>query len=165
MGRRTAPSTSAKSRPTPSAALGNRQTLGLALCAIALIAVWPPTAMVLAIGMLPTFVAAIVDRTAGKLAARCVGLLNVCGVLPFVLQLWSHGHTVTAAKHLLTNVLDLSAMFAAAAVGWLLFLAIPPVVSAVLRVQAERRAAALRARQKKLVEEWGDGVANSGHVR
>ncbi|MBK8906386.1 MAG: hypothetical protein IPM60_00305 [Rhodospirillales bacterium] len=137
----------------------------MALCAIAVIAVWPPTAMVVAIGMLPTFFAAIVDRTAGKLAARCVGLLNACGVLPFVLQLWSNGHTVTAAELLLTNVFDLSAMFAAAAVGWLLFLAIPPVVSAVLRVQAEHRAAALRARQRELVEEWGEGVANSGHVR
>lgn len=136
-----------------------RHTLALALSVIAAVAVWPPTAMVFAVGMLPTLVAAMVDRTRGRMAACSVGLLNLCGVLPFVLQLWSRGQTVNAAEHLLTNVFNLSAMFGAAAVGWLLFLAIPPVVAAVLRVQAEHRAVALRTRQKKLVEEWGDSVA------
>ncbi len=50
-------------------------------------------------------------------------------------------------------------MYSAAAAGWMLFLAVPPVVGVLLNWTAQRRIAALRARQKRIIEEWGKDVA------
>ena len=48
-------------------------------------------------------------------------------------------------------------MYGAAGVGWLLFLALPPVVISFLRIHEAQRVARLRSAQAKLKEEWGVG--------
>lgn len=137
-----------------------RFKIGLAICAIVTMTVWPPTAMVIAIGMLPTFVAFAIDRTRGRWAAQCVGAPNFAGVLPFVIDLWLHGHSVNTAERILTDPFSLSSMYGGAAIGWLLFVCVPVITNRIFRVLAQRRVVDLRARQKKLLEEWGDNVAN-----
>ena len=110
-------------------------------------------------GMLPTFVAMIVDRTRQKYAAFCVGGMNFSGVFPYLLDLWAGEHTVASAMEILTNVFSLLLMYGAAGFGWMIFIAIPPVVGAFLTVMAQRRVSQLRRDQKELIEEWGEDVA------
>jgi hypothetical protein len=51
-------------------------------------------------------------------------------------------------------------MYSAAAIGWLLYLGLPPLVSMFLRIHADQRTSSLRASQAALVKEWGKGVAD-----
>ncbi len=118
-----------------------------------------PTVIVLGLGMLPTGVAWLIDQTEERFATFCVGGLNMCGVFPYVLKLWAVNHTVNAAVGMISDVFVLAVMYAAAGFGWLVYLSIPPVISAFLSVIAQRRMASLRSLQHEIVDEWGPSVA------
>lgn len=119
-----------------------------------------PTVVLMFFGMLPTLVAFIVDRTEQKYAATSVGGLNFSGVFPFLLDLWFGDHSFKGAIHSLTDVYALLLMYASAAFGWMLYSAVPPIVTAFLTVVSQRRVALLRTNQRKLIEEWGEDVAH-----
>jgi len=120
-----------------------------------------PTLTLLFFGMLPTMVAAMVDRGPHRYAWLTVGGLNFAGVAPYLFEVWKQGHTLDAAFTQLTNVLALLVIFGAASFGWVVYMMMPPVVGAFLQVAAQRRVAVLRANQKKLVEQWGPDVAHA----
>lgn len=128
---------------------------------ITLVMVAAPASIILfLIGLLPTIVAFFIDKSAKKYSAFCVGAMNITGVLPAWWKLfWTGQHTVNEAIQIITDVFDLIIMYAAATFGWLLYIAIPPVVSALLAVVAQHRIAQLRSRQRDLIKEWGEGIA------
>jgi hypothetical protein len=115
--------------------------------------------MLIFFGMLPTVVAFIIDRSHQRANTVCVGAANLCGVFPYLLDLWLKQHSVMGAMQILTDVFAIAVMYSAAAFGWLLFIAIPPIVASVLSVLAQHRVVHLRARQKKILEEWSKAVA------
>jgi len=118
-----------------------------------------PTVIVLVLGMLPTGVAWLIDQTEERFATFCVGGINMCGVFPYVVKLWAVNHTIDAALKMISDVFVLAVMYAAAGFGWLVYLSIPPVISAFLSVIAQRRVASLRSLQRDIVGEWGNSVA------
>lgn len=120
-----------------------------------------PTLIVFAVGLVPTFVALILDRSEEKYSTICVGAMNFAGVFPYVLRLLLGAHTVGAGIEILTNAFSLAVMYGAAGFGWMLFTSIPPVVAAFLTVVSQRKVAVLRASQRSIVEEWGDAIAKS----
>ena len=124
-----------------------------------LMVVASPTVIVLFFGLLPTVVAYIIDRTKGKSATFCVGSINFVGVFPYIIALWTDKNTVDAALASISDIFVMLVMYSAAAFGWLLFLAMPSVVSSFVLVLQERKVAQLRAEQKELIEEWGPDVA------
>jgi hypothetical protein len=121
----------------------------------------PPTMMVAIFGLLPAIVAWTVDRSADKAAACSVGCLNLCGVFPYLVSVWSAGDGIGAAMEILTDALALAIMYGAAAFGWMLFVLLPPAVWAVQKVVAERRVTELRADQQRLIEQWGEKISGS----
>ena len=134
--------------------------LGIGAILVLLTAFSLPSLIVLTVGLLPTGVAFIVDRSDQKTGTFCVGGMNLCGVFPFVMKLWTGKHTTSAATEIISDVLSLLVMYAAAGFGWIIFLAIPPVVATFLSVVAQTRVKALRASQQEIVNEWGPEVAN-----
>ena len=118
-----------------------------------------PTLIVFISGMLPTVVARIWDRTEQKFATLCVGGLNICGVFPFIIKLWSDNHSIAAATNTISDLFALLVMYSAASFGWLIFLAVPPVVTTFLDVLAQRQINILRGKQQNTVEDWGPEVA------
>tara|TARA_Y100001960_G_scaffold261475_1_gene282411 strand:+ start:54 stop:563 length:510 start_codon:yes stop_codon:yes gene_type:complete len=122
-----------------------------------------PTLIIFIAGMLPTGVARICDRTRQKYATLCVGGLNICGVFPYIMQLWVDNHSVAAALNIISDLFALLVMYSSASIGWLMFIAIPPVVSTFLDVLAQRRVNALRNSQKDISEEWGTEVADKAN--
>lgn len=146
-----------RARPVDKARKARRLLWG-GILLVGLIAVSLPTVMLVGIGMLPTFVAWICDRTEEKFATFCVGGLNFSGVFPYLMDLWTRHHSVGAASATLTNVFSLAVMFGSAALGWMLFAAVPPVIATFLNVLSDHRLTILRTQQRKLVEEWGEEV-------
>ncbi len=120
---------------------------------------FPQLIILLFIGMLPTVVAYIIDKTPKKYAAFSVGGMNLSGVFPALGELWTGNNTIPHAIEILTNIFDLIVMYAAASFGWLIYIAVPPVVNALLAVAAQHRIAQLRSRQRELIREWGQDIA------
>ena len=132
--------------------------LGIAVVLVSFMAFSLPSLIVLSIGLLPTGVAYIIDRSEHKSGTFCVGGMNFSGVLPFAMKLWADNHTIVAAVEIVSDVFSLLIMYAAAGFGWLMFLAIPPVISSFLSVVSQTRLKVLRANQKKIEDEWGPEV-------
>jgi hypothetical protein len=121
--------------------------------------------MLLFIGMLPTLVAFLVDRTPKRYSTFCVGGLNFSGVFPSLLDLWTGTNEVSAAIDIMIDPFRLTVMYGAAAFGWMLFMVVPPVVGAFLAVSAQRKVAQLRTAQRELIAEWGPEIAARGTMR
>ena len=122
-----------------------------------------PTVLLLVVGMLPTLVAMLTDRSGQRFAGRCVGTLNFCGVIPAMTDLWTGIHTLDGLLDTLMNVYVWLFMYGAAAIGWMLYYSISPVVNVVLTIRAEREIVRLRSRLTQLEKLWGPGVTR--HVK
>ena len=122
-----------------------------------------PTVLLLLFGMLPDIVAYIIDPSKHKTSTICVGAMNFAGVFPYLLGLWTGIHSIDVALGILTDVFALMVMYSAATAGWMVFVAVPPVVGVLLNVMDGRRIEALRARQKRTLKEWGKDVAETAH--
>ncbi|MEK9724256.1 MAG: hypothetical protein VW405_12360 [Rhodospirillaceae bacterium] len=120
-----------------------------------------PSLIVFVVGLLPTGVAWIIDRSEQRTGTFCVGGMNMCGVFPYVLKLWTDNHSVHAAMETISEVLTLVIMYAAAGFGWMIFITIPPVIASFLSVMAQTRVKQLRTLQREIMEEWGPEVAST----
>lgn len=112
-------------------------------------------------GMLPTLVAYIVDRRGDRHAVKTVGYMNGCGVAIVAEEMWAGEHTWRRALDLLGDPVNWLIMFGAAAVGWVLFFALPPMVKAYMKVTQELRLKTLTNQQEKLLKEWGEDVSRN----
>lgn len=115
-----------------------------------------PFGVLMLIGMLPSIVAWMVDVRREKNAALCVAMLNFCGVAPQAITLISRGATLNASLEILKDPMNLATMYAAAAIGWMLIMAMPPIMGFLFNVRSEETIRKLEARKQKLLEEWGD---------
>jgi hypothetical protein len=135
------------------------QLLLTAVCVV-LLAAALPTALLLSIALLPMACAFLVDRTQGRYATLSVGALNFAATWPFLLKLWSSGHSVVNAMKTVLDPVAWLIIYSAAAVGWVLYHSFPSCVSLCMSIFAGHRVSQLRQQQKKLIEEWGPEVAS-----
>jgi hypothetical protein len=132
------------------------QLLGLFAFIVAM--VFLPTTIFLVIAMLPTFVAVIADRTRRKYKAITVGAMNVAGCTPFLISLWTKGHSIAVAVGLATNPQTIVVVWLAAAVGYLIDWSMSGIVATVMVQRSAGRLREIQKRQAELVERWGDEV-------
>jgi len=145
----------AKQAPVKGNFKKNQMTLWLSVAFVTVIIMSLPTVLIVVFGLLPTFVAYVIDRAKGKPAAYCVGGINICGVFPYMLQLWTGDNSMNAAINIMTDVFVLAVMYGAAAFGWMIYQSLPPIVTTFMTVIAQHRVSTLRAQQRELVDEWG----------
>jgi len=155
--------TQAKAPTPPGRAM--RKAVWILLCLVALLVISLPTVLLLLFGMLPTIVAWVVDRSQQKYATFCVCGMNFSGVFPFLSDVWFKDHSTDAAVRILTNVFDLTVIYGTAAFGWMIFIAVPPVITQFISAMLQKRVATLREQQQKIIEEWGEGVFCCGCPR
>lgn len=137
---------------------GAWQKLAVAVFLLPACAVLLPSAIVLAITMLPAFVALSVDRVPGRAFTVTVAMLNASGSMPAIIELWSRGHTLSAAQDVLGNPIFWMLAYLAAALGWLIFLMLPPIMRRYYGVITQTRVGLLERRQEKLRDVWGEAV-------
>ena len=119
-----------------------------------------PTFIILACGMPPALVAALVDDRSGRHASICVLAASMVGIVPILISLWLGGNSIVTDMTLMSDVYVWFGMYGAAAMGWMLVWACPVVTEIALMISATLRINKLRSYQKGLVEEWGDPVAS-----
>ncbi len=137
----------------------------LALAVAAVIAFFFLSTMLLFVcGMAPTLAAYMIDTNPRKYAAKTVGVLNLAGCIPVAADLWAGGQTVDYALELLVDPINWLIMLGAAAVGWLLYFSLPPIVGTYLSISFDGRIKSAEEKQKTLVKEWGTDVAQRAPV-
>ncbi|MGY9006011.1 MAG: hypothetical protein ACKVJQ_07950 [Alphaproteobacteria bacterium] len=107
-----------------------------------------PTMLVVTIGLLPTLVALVVDVRPGRKAAQSVGALNIAGITPFLVTLWTGQNDIVSAMKILTDAFAWLVIYSAAGGGWLLYLGMPTVSSIFMQMTAKHKITNLEARQK-----------------
>jgi len=146
----------AAGQPLQAQALQRLIWFGLVLVVMLIISL--PTVFMVFLGLLPTFVAAIIDRVEGKYATFCVFGMNFSGLFPYLMEIWFKNHSFDAATTIMADPFNLIVIYGAAGFGWMLFMALPPVVTTFLSVMSQRRVAILKENQRTIIEEWGEGV-------
>lgn len=121
-------------------------------------AVLLPTTLLFFVMMAPTWVAYITDRSREKKLAITVGMLNLTGTLPAIIELWSRGQNHQTAMNLIGDVFVWVVAYGAAFAGWMIFAFMPTVVGSYYRMTTDNRIKALVKQQKALIAEWGHAV-------
>ena len=147
------------SSPPGQTGEGTYKPLWYAMGVVVFSIVTLPGTILLFFGLMPTAVAYVVDRTKDKYATFCVGSMNFVGVFPYLLEVWTDEHTPAQAFRILSNGFKLLVIFGMAGLGWTLYSLIPPVVSAIMVMLAQRRVEELRLIQEALVTDWGPEVS------
>jgi len=130
--------------------------LGLGFIGLAVFAM--PTCVLVLFGMVPSIVAYVVDRGRRPMLAFTIGPLNLAGLMPYLLEVWTGQAQMQIVARLLTDVYVWLVIYLSAGAGWLVFMAMPKIVAFVLERSVDGRKAKLKAQQGKLREDWGSEV-------
>ena len=85
--------------------------------------------------------------------------MNISGVFPAFLNLLNGDNSIAGVTSILTNPFEMTFIFTAAGLGWLIYFAFPPVVKSLLAILAQHRISILRGEQRRLIKDWGEGIA------
>lgn len=121
-----------------------------------------PSVILLVLGLLPSWIAFVVDRNVGKVAGKCVLAMNLVGVAPYLLNQWAVGGAgqADAAFAALSDPYSWAVMYGAASLGWLLYFGVPHVVALVVEMRATQRKEKLARLREELIGEWGEEIAD-----
>ncbi len=120
-----------------------------------------PSLTLLLLGMLPTLAAAVAERARDRHLAVTVGLINFCGCVPLLMELWSLGQSFSVIGTVVRDTYGWLIAYSAAGLGWLIYLMMPPFVGAYYKVVTEAHLKVLQRTQRKLVEIWGEEIAET----
>ncbi|MBA4096518.1 MAG: hypothetical protein C0484_07100 [Rhodospirillum sp.] len=130
--------------------------LVLLLPAAALMA---PIAIVMVAALVPTVVARIVDTNPNRYLTFTVLGLNLVGSLYFVHQVLTKGNSLEVVAMVLQDSVGWLSALSGAGCGWLLFLAVPPLIAKAAEAQSGLRLRRVHRDQTQLINEWGEVVA------
>jgi hypothetical protein len=124
-------------------------------------ALMAPMAIVLVAALVPSVVARVVDSSPGRYLTFTVLSLNLVGSLYFVHELLAMGNSLDVLPIVLQDSIAWLAAFAGAGCGWLLFLAMPPMVAKMAEAQSALRLRRVHRDQTQLTTEWGQVVSQT----
>ena len=85
--------------------------------------------------------------------------------MPWVIDYWLVGGDFARVFDIFADPMALFVMYSSAALGWLLFFAIRPIVGSYLAVSAELREKQIGRVQQKMEEEWGPEIRKDAEER
>lgn len=118
-----------------------------------------PIAVVMVAALVPTVVARIVDGNPSRHLTVTVLGLNLVGSLYFVHQVLTMGNSLDVVALVLQDSIGWLAALSGAGCGWLLYMAIPPLVAKTAEAQSALRMRRVHKDQTQLIKEWGEVVA------
>lgn len=130
----------------------------LAVLAIASV-VFLPTTILMAVGILPTVVARMTDRTPERMRVLTVGFMNFAGCFPFWFQLMETGHKIDNSLAILSDPLTVVVMYACALIGYVLEWVSTAIVSGLMVQKGKSRLENIKKYQADLVKKWGTEVS------
>ncbi len=119
------------------------------------------TVILLAVGMLPTGVAHLIDTHPRRYATKTVAWTNLAGALIIAFELWGGDVSLTSTFELLGDPMNWIIMLGAAGVGWGIHFVVPGMVLRYLDLSLDMRRKSIKEGQKDLEKEWGMDVRKS----
>lgn len=148
----------ADKKEKPAKKKGNlKNSLIMAFALIAAI-IFLPTTVMLVVGMIPTIVAVLIDRSPKHTLGMTIGAMNFAGCVPFILQLWRTGHDFDTSFYMLSDPKTIIVMYASAGMAYALNWAMTGIVSAVMVQKAKFRVDAIEKTLLKIEDRWGNEV-------
>lgn len=138
-----------------------KQMLLIAMLACAVL--FAPTSMILFFGMMPTIAANLMDKTRSKSRAMSVGMMNLAGAMPFVLELWL-GPAPNSIEHglrIITEPKSIIIMYVMAAAGYAIESAVTGMVATMMQQRATARLKQIDLMLNEMKDRWGDFVDGS----
>ncbi len=132
------------------------RVIGIGFLVMAIVFV--PTAILMGIGMLPAFVAILIDRSKRAAKGITVGAMNLAGCSPFVIQLWTRGNKVDTALSIISEPQTIIVIYSAAASGYMIDWALTGIVATLMIQRGQARKKDIARTQAQLVERWGPEV-------
>ncbi len=118
-----------------------------------------PTTILLAVGMMPTLIAFLVDRSKKRITrAVTIGAMNLAGCSPFVLDLWGYGQSFEKTFSIITQPTSIIVMYFAAAVGHMIGWSMTGIVASLMYERGKQRQVEIKKKQEELIERWGKEV-------
>lgn len=113
------------------------------------------------VGMIPTVVAWIVDRSPGKLKAMTVGSINFAGCTPFMIEVFKNGNSLETAINYIVEPRTIVVMYFAAAMGYMIDWALTGIIAAIMVQKTKSRLEDIEKNKKELVDRWGIEVTGT----
>jgi uncharacterized membrane protein YiaA len=120
--------------------------------------IFTPTTAILLVGMLPTFVAYLVDRSLEKNKTFTIGAMNFAGCFPYLLGLWTGENTLQVALNYLENPQTIIVIYAIAAMGYIINYMVTLGVSSILVQKSKMRIEKIDKEKQSLKDRWGEKV-------
>jgi hypothetical protein len=150
----------AKAKPKDAGGGGVQLFLfGLAFIGMAVFAA--PTCVLVLFGMVPSLVSYFAERRERPMLAFTIAPINLAGLMPYLLELWTGADTMTAVIRLLTDVYVWLVIYLSAGAGWLLFTTMPFIVASFMQSSLDSRKMKLKTLQQTLRADWGAEVSGS----
>ncbi len=133
------------------------------IVALACAVLFAPTTMIFFFGMLPTLAANLVDKTRNKSRTMSVGMMNLAGVMPFVLELWLSA-SPNSLEHALAIILQPKTfiiMYVLAAAGYAIEATITGMVANIMQQRATARLKQIDQMLVELQDRWDTFVDGS----
>jgi hypothetical protein len=111
--------------------------------------------------LIPSLVAAVIDRQQPRTAWITVGAMNLAGTLPALFRLWETGHRFGDALQIVMKPDVLMIAYGGAAGGWIIYNNITSMVAAIVLGKNEKRLKDIDKRRQDLVRKWGEKVISS----
>lgn len=126
--------------------------------AVVLAIVFLPSTIILAIGMIPSYVAIFVYGRQAAAKALTVASVNLTGCSPFLFDLWVTDHAIQNAIHIISNPTSILVMFGAAGLGYVADWMLTNIIIGLLYEQSKLRLKTIKKQQADLVKRWGEKV-------
>lgn len=120
-----------------------------------------PTFVLMAIGLIPTIVAICTDTDKEKHSATAVGAMNVAGLTPFIVELWTKGQTIGHVFEILKNTENWLVILGSAALGQLILFVVPQITASMTSARYETRLKTMKSNLEELKLTWGPDVATT----
>lgn len=120
-----------------------------------------PTFVLMAIGLIPTIIAIFTDTDHEKHSATAVGAMNVAGLTPFIVELWTKGQTIGHVFEILRDANNWLVILGSAVLGQLILFVVPQITASMTSARYETRLKTLKSNLEELKSTWGPDVAST----
>jgi hypothetical protein len=112
------------------------------------------------LGMLPSILAIIMDKGAGRFASQTISACNFIGILPFLFDIGVNYEKSIAAKEAMGQPYTWFIIYSFAIIGLMLIYVLPNVTSIIFTIKAEAKLKKLAQDQERIKNEWGENISS-----
>lgn len=114
--------------------------------------------VMLLVGFTPTFVAFFVDKTNERFFSLTVFGGNLMGIAIPLISAFQSKSNMIVLSNLISNVYNWFWILSGSAMGWLIYLIIPPIIEKMMYIADKVQIDMVLSEQKKILDEWGDEI-------